>query len=73
MLLRAKVDARRVPDVLMHDIVAVARRHPGNDVLELVVVGRRGARTFTLNSTVDAWDPALRTELEHLLGGEVEL
>jgi len=73
MLLRAKVDARTVPDVLMRDIVAVARDHPGNDTLELLVISENGARTFQLNRTVDAWDPRLRRELEELLGGEVEL
>jgi hypothetical protein len=73
MLLRAQVDTREVPDVLMHDIVTVASKHPGNDVLELLVVSANGSRSFQLNRTVDAWDPALRRELQRLLGGEVEL
>lgn len=73
MLLRAKVDSRTVPDILMRDIIAVARKHPGNDVLELLVITGDSARTFQLRSTVDAWDPQLRRELQELLGGEVEL
>lgn len=59
-------------DIVLRDLLHVAERHPGNDVLTIAIQTPYGRRLLRATQSVDSWDPGLREELEELTGASLE-
>ena len=59
-------------DIVLRDLLQVAERHPGNDVLTIALQTPYGRRLLRASQQVDSWDPGLREELEKLTGASLQ-
>lgn len=62
---------RRDRDVLLKDLLEIAKHHPGNDVLMIGVPTAHGLRVLRAVQTVDRYDPGLQRDLAELVGATV--